>query len=209
VTAPISNHAGHLPAHDYPGNTELLLKLAQTPGVGMMFWGEKLKVLLLTTHLPLARVSASLSPELVVEKVVLLHDLLTRCGRSGPLALAALNPHAGEAGAFGGEEERILRPAMTALRARGIEIEGPVPADVLFYQAFRGDYEAVVALYHDQGLIPFKMLHFHDGINLTLGLSFIRTSVDHGTAFDISGKFVADSRSLEAALRLAEELVKN
>jgi len=209
VTAPISKHAWHLAGHDYPGHTELLQKLDQSPGVGMMFWGEKLKVLLLTTHLPLARVSASLSPELVVEKVVLLHDLLTRCGRSGPLALAALNPHAGEAGAFGGEEERILRPAMTALRARGIEIEGPVPADVLFYQAFRGDYEAVVALYHDQGLIPFKMLHFHDGVNLTLGLSFIRTSVDHGTAFDISGKFVADSRSLEAALRLAEELVNN
>jgi 4-hydroxythreonine-4-phosphate dehydrogenase len=206
VTAPISKHAWHLAGHRYPGHTELLQELDGSNEVGMMFWGEKLKVLLITTHLPLAGVAAALTPELVAGRVKLLHRFLNRVGRAGEIGLAALNPHAGEQGAFGDEEARILRPAVAALQAAGVPVAGPVPADVLFHQALAGRYAAVAALYHDQGLVPFKMLHFHDGVNLTLGLSFIRTSVDHGTAFDISDKFTADSRSLEAAMRLALEL---
>ena len=206
VTAPISKHAWHLAGFDYPGHTELLAELDGSSEVGMMFWGERLKVLLLTTHLPLARVPGILSEELVVAKVSLLDRFLSRIGRTGALALAALNPHAGEQGAFGDEEKRILEPALDRLRRSGVEITGPVPADVLFHQALEGRYRAVVALYHDQGLVPFKMIHFRDGVNLSLGLSFIRTSVDHGTAFDIAGRFIADSRSLEAALRLADDL---
>ncbi len=203
VTAPISKHAWHLAGHDYPGHTELLRELDQSLEVGMMFWGERLKVLLVTTHLPLAGVAAALTPELVVSRVFLLHRFLESVGRAGVIGLAALNPHAGEQGAFGAEEELVLAPALKELRARGVPVEGPVPADVLFHQALQGRYRALAALYHDQGLVPFKMLHFNDGVNLTLGLSFIRTSVDHGTAFDISGKFVADSRSMEAAMKLA------
>jgi 4-hydroxythreonine-4-phosphate dehydrogenase len=206
VTAPISKHAWHLAGFDYPGHTELLAELDGSPEVGMMFWGERLKVLLLTTHLPLVRVPGVLSEELVVAKVSLLERFLSRIGRPGGLAMAALNPHAGEQGAFGDEEKRILEPALARLRHSGVEIVGPVPADVLFHQAFEGRYQAVVALYHDQGLVPFKMIHFRDGVNLSLGLSFIRTSVDHGTAFDIAGRLIADSRSLEAALRLADNL---
>ena len=207
VTAPISKHAWHLAGHDYPGHTELLQELDRSPRVGMMFWGERLKVMLLTTHLPLMRVGSALSVEMVVAKVELLHQFLLHHGRSGPLALAGLNPHAGEQGAFGDEEERILEPALQRLWQQGIEITGPVPADVLFHQALGGNYAAVVALYHDQGLIPFKMTHFRDGVNLSLGLSFVRTSVDHGTAFDISGEFIADCGSMENALHLARELV--
>ncbi len=206
VTAPISKHAWHLAGFDYPGHTELLAELDGSREVGMMFWGERLRVLLLTTHLPLARVPGVLSEDLVVAKVSLLDRFLSRTGRSGALALAALNPHAGEEGAFGDEEKRILEPALARLRRSGVEIAGPVPADVLFHQALEGRYQAVVALYHDQGLVPFKMLHFRDGVNLSLGLSFIRTSVDHGTAFDIAGRFIADSGSLEAALHLADDL---
>lgn len=206
VTAPISKHAWHLAGHHYPGHTELLRELDASPEVAMMFWGERLKVMLVTTHLPLAGVPAALTPELVVSKIALLHRFLRETGRSGAIGLAALNPHAGERGAFGDEEERILVPAIKELAARGILVSGPVPADVLFHQALQGRYKTLVALYHDQGLVPFKMLHFDDGVNLTLGLSFIRTSVDHGTAFDISGKFTADCRSMEAALRLALEL---
>jgi len=206
VTAPISKHAWHLAGHHYPGHTELLRELDGGPEVGMMFWGERLKVLLATTHLPLSGVAGALTPELVAGKVKLLHRFLQRVGRDGKIGLAALNPHAGEQGAFGDEEERILVPALKSLHEAGVPVVGPIPADVLFHQALAGRYAAVVALYHDQGLVPFKMLHFDDGVNLTLGLSFIRTSVDHGTAFDISGKFIADSRSLEAAIKLALEL---
>jgi 4-hydroxythreonine-4-phosphate dehydrogenase len=206
VTAPISKHAWHLAGHYYPGHTELLRELSGSPKVGMMFWGERLKVLLATTHLPLARVPEVLTVDLLQEQIILLHEFMQKVGLSGTIGLAALNPHAGEQGAFGDEEERILKPALVRLNELGVSIEGPVPADVLFHQALNGRYEVLVALYHDQGLIPFKMLHFNDGVNLSLGLPFIRTSVDHGTAFDISDKFIADSRSMEAAIALAVRL---
>ena len=206
VTAPISKHAWHLAGHHYPGHTELLRELSGSSKVGMMFWGERLKVLLATTHLPLARVPEVLTVDLVQEQVFLLYEFMQKIGLSGTIGLAALNPHAGEQGAFGDEEERILKPALARLHKFGVPIEGPVPADVLFHQALNGRYAALVALYHDQGLVPFKMLYFNDGVNLSIGLPFIRTSADHGTAFDISGEFVADSRSMEAAISLALRL---
>ncbi|MBN2705234.1 MAG: 4-hydroxythreonine-4-phosphate dehydrogenase PdxA [Deltaproteobacteria bacterium] len=206
VTAPISKHAWHLAGHDYPGHTELIRDLSGSTGVGMMFWGDSLKVLLVTTHLPLARVPAAISPELVTAKLRLLHEFMRRAGLDGDIGLAALNPHAGENGAFGDEEARILEPAVAQLRAGGLPVIGPLPADTLFYQARQGRFAVVAALYHDQGLGPFKMLHFHDGVNLSIGLPFIRTSADHGTAFDISTKFIADSQSMEKALSLAHKL---
>ena len=209
VTAPISKHAWHLAGHRYPGHTELLRELSGSPKVGMMFWGERLKVLLATTHLPLARVPEVLTVDLLQDQVLLLYEFMQKIGLSGTIGLAALNPHAGEQGAFGDEEERILKPALARLHELGVSVEGPVPADVLFYQALNGRYAALVALYHDQGLVPFKMLYFNDGVNLSIGLPFIRTSADHGTAFDISDKFIADSSSMEAALTLALRLAGN
>jgi 4-hydroxythreonine-4-phosphate dehydrogenase len=209
VTAPISKRAWHLAGHNYPGHTELLRELSGSAKVGMMFWGERLKVLLATTHLPLAKVPQVLTVDLLQSQIEMLYDFMQQFGLSGDIGLAALNPHAGEQGAFGDEEETILRPALTRLREKGIPVVGPVPADVLFYQALNGRYGALVALYHDQGLVPFKMLYFNDGVNLSIGLPFIRTSVDHGTAFDISSKFIADSSSMTAAIALALKLSSN
>jgi len=206
ATAPISKRAWHLAGHNYPGHTELLRELGGGRDVGMMFWGERLKVLLATTHLPLVQVAKVLTVELVQNQVEMLYDFMQRVGITGDIGLAALNPHAGEQGAFGDEEAVILQPALAILQEQGIPVVGPVPADVLFYQALNGRYGALVALYHDQGLVPFKMLYFNDGVNLSLGLPFIRTSADHGTAFDISRKFIADSSSMNAAIALALKL---
>mgnify|MGYP000741426808 CR=1 FL=1 len=209
TTAPISKHAWHLAGHNYPGHTELLGELAGVAAVGMMFWGRRLKVLLATTHIPLARVAEALTPDLLRDKVLMLHAFMGKIGMAGEIGVAALNPHAGERGAFGDEDDRLLRPVLAELRREGVPVSGPVPADTLFYQALQGRYAVVVALYHDQGLAPFKMLHFHDGVNLSLGLPFFRTSADHGTAFDISRDFIADSRSMEEALDLARRLSSN
>ncbi len=206
ATAPISKRAWHLAGHNYPGHTELLRELSGSAKVGMMFWGERLKVLLATTHLPLAQVPKVLTVELLCEQIGMLFDFMQRVGIAGDIGLAALNPHAGEQGAFGDEEAVILQPALVILQEQGIPVVGPVPADVLFYQALNGRYGALVALYHDQGLVPFKMLYFNDGVNLSLGLPFVRTSADHGTAFDISSKFIADSSSMKAAIALALKL---
>ena len=206
ATAPISKHSWHLAGHHYPGHTELLRELSGSSDVGMMFWGERLKVLLATTHLPLKRVPDVLTVELLQNQVVMLYEFMQKVGMSGDIGLAALNPHAGEQGAFGDEEELILKPALKYLHEQGISVVGPIPADVLFYQALNGSYGAVVALYHDQGLVPFKMLYFNDGVNLSIGLPFVRTSADHGTAFDISKKFIADSSSMTAAVNLALKL---
>jgi len=206
ATAPISKRAWHLAGHQYPGHTELLCQLSGSSKVGMMFWGERLKVLLATTHLPLAKVPETLTVELLQGQIEMLYDFMRRAGIKGDIGLAALNPHAGEHGAFGDEEKTILQPAVARLRENGIPVVGPVPADVLFYQALNGRYGVLVALYHDQGLVPFKMLYFNDGVNLSIGLPFIRTSVDHGTAFDISEKFIADSSSMASAIALALRL---
>ncbi len=206
ATAPISKRSWHLAGHHYPGHTELLRERSGSAAVGMMFWGDRLKVLLATTHLPLKKVADALTVKLIQSQVAMLYDFMQKTGISGNIGLAALNPHAGEQGAFGDEEELVLTPAVTGLQEMGVPIQGPIPADVLFYQALNGAYGTVVALYHDQGLVPFKMLYFSDGVNLSIGLPFIRTSADHGTAFDISEKFIADSGSMSAAIKLALEL---
>jgi len=205
VTAPLAKRSLHLAGLNYSGHTEILRDFSGSPEVAMMFWGKQMKVLLVTTHIPLVQVAALLTVELLERKIKLLVEFLRQTGEDAgkPIAVAALNPHAGEEGAFGDEENRIIKPALQSCSRQGLPVIGPIPADVLFYQALQGRYGAVVALYHDQGLIPFKMLHFADGINVTIGLPFVRTSVDHGTAFDIAGKNSADCTSMIEAIRLA------
>jgi 4-hydroxythreonine-4-phosphate dehydrogenase len=173
----------------------------------MMFWSEPLKVVLATIHVPLASVPAVLTRQELDGVIDLTATELPRFGMREPrLALAGLNPHAGEDGLLGGEDEQVLKPAVAAAKARGVRIEGPFPADTLFVRAARGEFDAVIACYHDQGLIPVKLLAFGRAVNVTLGLPIVRTSVDHGTAFDIAGKGVADPSSMVEAVLLAARL---
>jgi 4-hydroxythreonine-4-phosphate dehydrogenase len=174
----------------------------------MMFWSEPLKVVLGTVHVPHAQVPTGLTREVLDDIIDLAAGELPRFGIARPrLAMAGLNPHAGEAGLLGEEETRVLEPAVRAAVARGVCIEGPFPADTLFVRAARGEYDCVVACYHDQGLIPVKLLAFGRAVNVTLGLPIVRTSVDHGTAFDIAGKGLADPSSMVEAVLLAARLV--
>jgi 4-hydroxythreonine-4-phosphate dehydrogenase len=177
----------------------------------MMLAGERLRVALVTIHCPLKEVSALLDQEKVYRTIIITAKALRNdFGFKRPrLAVAALNPHAGESGLFGSEEEEIIRPAIARARDEGYRVEGPFPADTLFHKAASGHFEAVVAMYHDQGLIPLKLLHFSDAVNVTLGLPIIRTSVDHGTAYDIAGKGQADASSLKAAITMAASIAKN
>jgi len=210
VTAPISKAMWHAAGHDYPGHTELLATLTKTPEVRMMLVGKRLRVILVTTHLALSRVPAALSSERILKTIQMTAAHLTRFhGITQPrLAVAGLNPHAGEAGAFGDEEERIIAPAVQQAQGQGFATEGPFPADTVFVRATRGEFDGVICLYHDQGLIPLKLLSWQDGVNITLGLPIVRTSPDHGTAFDIAGQGKADPRSMRAALRLAVHMTQ-
>ncbi len=210
ATAPISKKALNDAGHLYPGHTELLADVTGTRDVRMMLYGDRLKVVLVTVHLPLTEVAAALTRARVRTTIELTHKALRQWfGVAQPrLAVAALNPHGGEDGMFGQEERRLIRPAVRNCAAGGMTVAGPVPADSLFHRAARGDYDAVVCMYHDQGLGPFKLLHFTDGVNLTLGLPLIRTSADHGTAYDIAGQGIADSRSMKQAILLAAELAR-
>jgi 4-hydroxythreonine-4-phosphate dehydrogenase len=210
VTAPISKAMWHAAGRMYPGHTELLAALTQTPEVRMMLVGKRLRVILVTTHLALAQVPSALSSEKIFRTIVMTAAHLSRFhGIARPrLAVAGLNPHAGENGAFGDEEERIVTPAIVQARTAGLQASGPFPADSVFVRAVRGEFDGVICLYHDQGLIPFKLLSWEDGVNVTIGLPIVRTSPDHGTAFDIAGKGVADPRSLQAALTLAVEMAE-
>lgn len=207
ATAPVNKlafaHAG-LP---WKGHTDLLAHLTGSSRVAMMFWSEPLKVVLATIHIPLASVPNALTRELVDDIVDLSWRELPRFGIAKPrLAFAGLNPHAGEDGLLGTEERQVLRPAIEAAQTRGIQIDGPFPGDTIFGRAVRGEFDAVIACYHDQGLIPVKLLAFGRAVNVTLGLPIIRTSVDHGTAFDIAGKNVADPSSMIEATLLAARL---
>jgi len=207
ATAPVNKlafaHAG-LP---WKGHTDLLGHLTGSPRVAMMFWSEPLRVVLGTIHLPLAQVPAALTRETVDGIIQLTARELPRFGFPRPrLALAGLNPHAGEDGLLGDEETRVLAPAVRAAAAAGVSIAGPFPADTLFVRAVRGEFDAVIACYHDQGLIPVKLLAFGRAVNVTLGLPIVRTSVDHGTAFDIAGKNMADPSSMVEAVLLAARL---
>ena len=204
VTAPVSKTSLHLAGYAYPGQTEYFAEQCGGARVAMMLAGPSLRVVLVSTHLALKDAIATLSAERVYEIASIAHHgLKALLGKKPRLALAALNPHAGEGGKFGDEEARILAPAVARARAAKIDLNGPFPADTLFWYARQGRYDAVLVLYHDQGLIPLKVLDFDEGVNVTLGLPIVRTSPDHGTAFDIAGKGKARATSMLAAIRLA------
>jgi 4-hydroxythreonine-4-phosphate dehydrogenase len=207
-TAPLNKEALHAGGHIFPGHTELLAHLTGTKEVSMMLSSPKVKVIHVTTHIGLIDAIAKIDPPLVERTVRRGHQAMVASGIPNPkIAVLAINPHAGEGGLFGyGEEEEKIVPAIEVLRADGIDARGPVPADTAFFLAGRGDYDLVVAMYHDQGHGPVKVLGLEAGVNITVGLPVIRTSVDHGTAFDIAGKGIADPGSMLEALRQAAEM---
>jgi 4-hydroxythreonine-4-phosphate dehydrogenase len=207
-TAPLNKEALHAAGHRYPGHTELLATLTGTPEVSMLLMAPRLRVIHVTTHIGLLDAVERIEPGLVERTIARGYTLLQRAGIAAPrVCVCGINPHAGENGLFGrGEEAHKIAPAIAACRARGWDVQGPLPADTLFYRATRGDFDLVVAMYHDQGHAPVKVLGLDAGVNVTVGLPFVRTSVDHGTAFDIAGRGVADERSLVEALWQAVEL---
>ena len=207
-TAPLNKEALQAAGHMYPGHTEALAHLTGTAEVSMMLSTPKLKVLHVTTHIGLIDAIARIEPGLVERTIARGHDALAKSGIANPhIGVCGINPHAGENGLFGrGEEEEKIVPAIGACRSRGWNVEGPLPADTLFYRAQRGDFDLVIAMYHDQGHGPVKVLGLESGVNITIGLPVVRTSVDHGTAFDIAGTGKADERSLIEAIRQAVQL---
>lgn len=205
VTCPINKAALKMAGSNYPGHTEMVADRTGTKKYAMMMAGSKLRVVLVTIHMALKSVSSALTIEKIMTTIEITDDSLKeRFGIERPkIAVTGLNPHSGEEGMFGDEEERIIKPAINRSREMGIDVTGPYPPDTLFYHALDQAYDAVVCMYHDQGLIPFKLIHFTDGVNTTIGLPIIRTSVDHGTAYDIAGKGIADTGSLIEAIKLA------
>jgi len=213
VTAPVNKESILRSGTSFVGQTEMLSELAGTGRTAMMLLGEDdrgrcLRVALATTHVPLRLVAEQLNQSKIETTIEL---AATACRDLGlpraRVAVCGLNPHAGEGGQLGTEEQTTIQPAVHAVRSRGLDVTGPLAADTLFHHAWRGDYDAVVAMYHDQGLAPLKMIGFESGVNWTLGLPFIRTSPDHGTAYDIAGRDVANPSSMRAAIRLAKQLV--
>lgn len=209
VTAPISKSSWRRAGYRFPGHTELLAELTKTKKYAMMMVAESLRVLLLTTHIPLGEVYKRIARTEIENKILLADDSLRNLFKipNPRIAVCALNPHRGEDGILGREEIEVIEPAVESCRSKGVEVEGPFSSDTIFLR--RSDYDCILAMYHDQGLIPFKLLSFGKGVNLTLGLPFIRTSPDHGTAYEIAGKGVADPSSMTEAIRLAVRLVKN
>ncbi|WP_296291811.1 4-hydroxythreonine-4-phosphate dehydrogenase PdxA [Limnohabitans sp.] len=204
-TAPLNKEALHAAGHKFPGHTEMLAHLTGTPEVSMMLTAPGLRVIHVTTHIGLLDAISRIEPGLVERTIARGHSTLVKAGISDPIiGVCAINPHAGEGGLFGhGEEATKILPAIVACQSRGWRIEGPLPADTLFFRASRGDFDLVVAMYHDQGHGPIKVLGIEAGVNVTVGLPVIRTSVDHGTAFDIAGKGTVDERSMLEAIRQA------
>jgi 4-hydroxythreonine-4-phosphate dehydrogenase len=206
VTGPVCKHALNRVGFEFPGQTEFFAARAGVVDFAMCLTGGALTVALVTAHVPLARVTSLLSVEEIVRVGRLLQDFLILRGKKNPrIAVAGLNPHAGEQGDMGREEIDIIAPAVDCLSQMG-NFVGPLPPDTLFHRAVEGDFDGVLCMYHDQGLIPLKLHAFHEGVNVTLGLPFIRTSPDHGTAFDIAGRGVARPDSMRQAIRLAAEL---
>jgi 4-hydroxythreonine-4-phosphate dehydrogenase len=207
ATAPVSKLAFARAGLAWKGHTDLLGHLTGAADIAMMFWSEPLKVVLATVHIPLVEVAQTVTQDLLERVILLTSRELPRFGVARPrLALAGLNPHAGEEGLLGDEEQRVLVPAVVESQRRGIDVRGPFPGDTIFVRASRGEFDAVVACYHDQGLIPVKLLAFGHSVNVTIGLPIVRTSVDHGTAFDIAGRDVADPTSMIEATLLAARL---
>ena len=207
-TAPLNKEALHAGGHKYPGHTEILADLSGTKEFAMMLTAPNLRVIHVTTHIGLVDAIKRVTPERVHTVVRLAHETLVRAGIARPrIGVCGINPHAGENGLFGyGEEERLIEPGVRLAAAEGIDVRGPLPADTLFFRAARGDFDIVVAMYHDQGHGPIKVLGLEAGVNITVGLPYIRTSVDHGTAFDIAGTGKAEDGSMRAALDAAIEL---
>lgn len=207
-TAPLNKEALQKGGHKYPGHTEILADLTDTEDFSMMLSAPNLKVIHVTTHVGIIDAVKMINPERVYHVIKLAHETLEKAGISSPkIAVCGINPHAGESGLFGyGEEEEKVIPGVEKAQAEGINAVGPLPADTLFFRAVRGDFDIVVAMYHDQGHGPVKVLGLDAGVNITVGLPIIRTSVDHGTAFDIAGKGIADEKSLMEAMRQAVEL---
>jgi 4-hydroxythreonine-4-phosphate dehydrogenase len=208
VTAPIHKEAIHRAGCPFPGHTELLAALSRAPSFAMMMVGGPFRIVLQSIHVALKDSLKSVKPDLVWEKLELTHrEMRSKFGIADPrIAVAGVNPHAGENGAFGMEEIRALKPVIRRAQRKGWKVTGPHPPDTLFHWAAKGGCDAVLCMYHDQGLIPLKLAAFDSGVNLTLGLPFIRTSPDHGTAFDIAGKGKASPESMLSALRLARDL---
>lgn len=207
VTAPVSKESLKLAGFRWPGHTELLAELTRTKDFSMMFAVEKLKIILATIHVPLKDVPRLLNKKLVLKTIINAKKGMNMLGIKKPrIAVAGLNPHAGESGILGDEEEKSIIPAVREASKKGITVSGPYPPDVVFYKAYKGDFDIVVCMYHDQGLIPFKMLEFERGVNVTVGLPIIRTSPDHGTAFDIAWKNKANPSSMIEAIKLAARL---
>ncbi len=206
ATAPISKIGLKMAQIDYPGHTEILADQTGTKNYAMMLAGRHLKVVLVTIHCAIKDVPGLISTEKILSLLKLVDlSLKSDMGIETPrIAVCGLNPHAGEQGMFGDEEERIIMPAIKQAQESGILAEGPFPPDTIFYRASRGEFDVVLCQYHDQGLIPLKLLHFRDGVNITLGLPIIRTSVDHGTGYDIAGKNIADPSSMLEAINMAE-----
>jgi 4-hydroxythreonine-4-phosphate dehydrogenase len=211
VTCPINKALMHKAGHPFEGHTQLIAHLTSTDDYVMMLAGDRLRVALVTIHCALKEVPTHLDTTKIYKTITITSkSLQVDFGLKEPrIAVAALNPHAGESGLFGSEEEEIIKPAVDRARDEGCHVVGPLPADTLFHKATSGQFDAVVTMYHDQGLIPLKLLHFSDAVNVTLGLPIIRTSVDHGTAYDLAGKGSADASSLKAAMRMATTMVKN
>jgi len=207
VTAPLNKEAMHLAGHQFAGHTEIFATYTKTKDYAMLLYDEKLSVIHVSTHISLLGAIQTLTQERVERVIELAEESMVRIlGRKPRIAVAGLNPHAGENGLFGREEIDTIIPAIDSMRERGIEVSGPYPPDTIFLKASQGDYDVVVAMYHDQGHIPLKLLGFHSGVNISVGMPVIRTSVDHGTAFEIAWQGIARNDSLVQAIRLAERL---
>jgi 4-phospho-D-threonate 3-dehydrogenase / 4-phospho-D-erythronate 3-dehydrogenase len=208
VTAPLNKAAMHLAGYEYAGHTELLTERTGAERVSMLLIGPNLRIVHVSTHVALAEAIERVTPQRVEDVIQIAHDACRALGIARPrIAVAGLNPHASEGGIFGNEETERIEPAIQAARARGLDVSDPQPPDTVFLRATRGAYDVVVAQYHDQGHIPMKLLAFDSGVNVSYGLPIIRTSVDHGTAFDIAGKGIAEESSLLAAIDVALQMV--
>lgn len=209
ATAPLNKEALHLAGHHYPGHTELLAQLTNSKDYAMVLYTDQLKVIHVTTHIALRKFLDTLSEQRVKTVIQVANDFLRRVGFDNPrIAVAGVNPHAGENGLFGEEEITIVGPAVRAMQAEGVNVTGPCPPDTVFMQCHEGMYDMVVAMYHDQGHIPLKLLGFYDGVNITAGLPFLRTSADHGTAFDIAWTGKAKSESMAVSIQLAMQITR-
>lgn len=207
VTAPINKEALHIAGYNYAGHTEIFAEFTQGASYAMLLWSDRLKVIHASTHISLKKACESISKQRTMEVIRLAHETLEKVGYKNPrIAVAGLNPHAGENGLFGDEEIEHITPGILACQAEGINVTGPIAPDTVFLRAYKGEFDVVVAQYHDQGHIPVKLLAFDSGVNITVGLDVIRTSVDHGTAFDIAGKMVANEESMLKAIEIAKML---